>query len=362
MLSAVRQVSNAMPAYQGAAFPYMRAFPLSQFLSKSSSTLQEPPQGQAPQNPGRGPPAPPPQEAKNLRSNIESATFLGTKKRMPEFNLTDRVVLVSGAARGLGLTQAEALLEAGATVYALDRLQEPSPDFYRVQKRAAEELGTTFHYRRIDVRDVEGLNKTVGDIGETHGRMDGLIAAAGIQQETTALDYTAKDANMMFEVNITGVFMTAQAVAKQMICYGSRGSIALIASMSGTIANRVSPFLFSEHAELGLTLSGSHLPRLQRLQSRRPPTSPQSCFRMGPTLWHQSQHHIAGLHRHSHGGTAIPTVPRTKEGVAGTEHAGKVEQAGGVQRGGGVLDVRCKLFHDWGRLEDGCGARQLVRR
>jgi NAD(P)-dependent dehydrogenase (short-subunit alcohol dehydrogenase family) len=168
---------------------------------------------------------------------------------MPEFNLTDRVVLVSGAARGLGLTQAEALLEAGATVYALDRLQEPSPDFYRVQKRAAEELGTTFHYRRIDVRDVEGLNKTVGDIGETHGRMDGLIAAAGIQQETTALDYTAKDANMMFEVNVTGVFMTAQAVAKQMICHGSRGSIALIASMSGTIANRVSPFLFSEHAE-----------------------------------------------------------------------------------------------------------------
>lgn len=161
---------------------------------------------------------------------------------MPEFNLTDRVVLVSGAARGLGLTQAEALLEAGAIVYALDRLQEPSPDFYRVQKRAAEELDTTFHYRQIDVRDVEGLNKTVGDIGETHGRMDGLIAAAGIQQETTALDYTAKDANMMFEVNITGVFMTAQAVAKQMIRYGSRGSIALIASMSGTIANRVPPF------------------------------------------------------------------------------------------------------------------------
>ena len=159
---------------------------------------------------------------------------------MPEFNLTDKVVLVSGAARGLGLTQAEALLEAGAIVYALDRLPEPSPDFYRVQKRAAEELGTTFSYRQIDVRDVEGLNKVVRDIGKEHGRMDGLIAAAGIQQETPALDYTAKDANMMFEVNITGVFMTAQAVAKQMIQFGNGGSIVLIASMSGTIANRVS--------------------------------------------------------------------------------------------------------------------------
>ncbi|MCJ1378118.1 hypothetical protein MMC17_001214 [Xylographa soralifera] len=157
---------------------------------------------------------------------------------MPELSLGGKVVLVSGAARGLGLTQAEALLEAGATVYALDRLPEPSPDFYRVQKRATEELGTSFEYRRIDVRDNEGLNKVVSEIGAKHGRMDGLIAAAGIQQETTALDYTAKDANMMFEVNITGVFMTSQAVAKQMIKFGNGGSIVMIASMSGTIANR----------------------------------------------------------------------------------------------------------------------------
>lgn len=69
--------------------------------------------------------------------------------------------------------------------------------------------------------------------------MDGLIAAAGIQQETPALEYSSKDSNTMFEVNVTGVFMTAQAVAKQMIRFGNGGSIAMIASMSGTIANRV---------------------------------------------------------------------------------------------------------------------------
>lgn len=69
--------------------------------------------------------------------------------------------------------------------------------------------------------------------------MDGLIAAAGIQQETSALDYTKEDANRMFEVNVTGVLMTSQAVAKQMIRYGNGGSVALIASMSGTVANRV---------------------------------------------------------------------------------------------------------------------------
>lgn len=77
------------------------------------------------------------------------------------------------------------------------------------------------------------------EIADKHGRIDGLVAAAGIQQETPALEYTAKDANTMFEVNITGVFMTAKAVAKQMIRFGTKGSIVMIASMSGTIANRV---------------------------------------------------------------------------------------------------------------------------
>lgn len=89
------------------------------------------------------------------------------------------------------------------------------------------------------MRDAEGLNEVVKEIADHEGRMDGLVAAAGIQQETPALEYTAKDANMMFEINITGVFMTSQAVAKQMIRFGNGGSIVMIASMSGTIANRV---------------------------------------------------------------------------------------------------------------------------
>ncbi len=108
-----------------------------------------------------------------------------------------------------------------------------------MQKRAISELNTTLTYKRIDVREVEELNKIVEEIADKHGRLDGLIAAAGIQQETPALDFQAKDANTMFEINITGVFMTAQAVAKQMIRFGNGGSIVMIASMSGTIANRV---------------------------------------------------------------------------------------------------------------------------
>ncbi|KAK5110285.1 hypothetical protein LTR62_006138 [Meristemomyces frigidus] len=205
--------------------------------TRAKHDLHDPPTGNLPVK-DRSPPPPPKEEATSIRTNDAAASYLGTTKRLPEFNLHDKVVLVTGAARGLGLVQAEALLEAGATVYALDRLPEPSPDFWRVQKRAAEELGTTFHYRQIDVRNVPQLNEVVQSISNVHGRLDGLIAAAGIQQEMPALDYKQEDANMMFEVNITGVLMTAQACAREMIKHGNGGSIAMIASMSGTVANR----------------------------------------------------------------------------------------------------------------------------
>ncbi|KAF6798230.1 short-chain dehydrogenase [Colletotrichum sojae] len=163
---------------------------------------------------------------------------------LPEFSLQDKVIVVSGGARGLGLTQAEALLEAGAivltmsTVHAIDRLPKPDPDFEKVARRATGELSTSLTYHQVDVRDVDALNEIVAGIADKHGRLDGLIAAAGIQQETPALEYKAEDVDKMMGVNVTGAFMTAQAVARQMVRLNSGGSIVLIASMSGTVANR----------------------------------------------------------------------------------------------------------------------------
>jgi NAD(P)-dependent dehydrogenase (short-subunit alcohol dehydrogenase family) len=176
---------------------------------------------------------------------------------LPEFSLKDRVIIVSGGGRGLGLCQAEALLEAGAVVHALDRLPDPTggqsantdsnSDFARVSARAATELGTRLAYHRVDVRDQKALGDIVGGIAEKEGRLDGLIAAAGIQQETPALEYTAEDVDKMLGVNVTGVFMTAQAVAREMIKRGQKGSLVLIGSMSGTVANRglICPWVFS---------------------------------------------------------------------------------------------------------------------
>ncbi|KHN97688.1 NAD(P)-binding domain protein [Metarhizium album ARSEF 1941] len=161
---------------------------------------------------------------------------------LPEFSLRDKVVVVSGGAQGLGLVLAEALLEAGATVHAIDRLPSPANDlsstFSSISKRAKDELGTFLTYHQADVRDVSVLNQIMENITNQSSRLDGLIAAAGINQETQALEHTADVANRILGINVTGVFMTAQAAARQMVRLKKPGSICLVASMSGTIANK----------------------------------------------------------------------------------------------------------------------------
>jgi NAD(P)-dependent dehydrogenase (short-subunit alcohol dehydrogenase family) len=71
-----------------------------------------------------------------------------------------------------------------------------------------------------------------------HGQIDGLVAAAGIQQIKEAVNYTCKDVIEMLDVNYTGVLMSINAVARSMIDSKREGSIVLVASMSGLIANK----------------------------------------------------------------------------------------------------------------------------
>ncbi|KAL1875315.1 hypothetical protein VTK73DRAFT_10152 [Phialemonium thermophilum] len=179
--------------------------------------------------------------ARRLSSSTSSTPAVENRRPvLPEFSLKDKVIVVSGGGRGLGLVQSEALMEAGATVHVIDRLPPPSEDsdFAKVAARGRDELGTSLTYHNVDVRDPVGLNDTIAAIADKHGRLDGLVAAAGVQQETPALEYTAEDADRMLGINVTGVLLTAQAVARQMVKRNQKGSMALIASMSGTVANR----------------------------------------------------------------------------------------------------------------------------
>ncbi|KAL2153851.1 hypothetical protein VTH82DRAFT_2527 [Thermothelomyces myriococcoides] len=160
------------------------------------------------------------------------------RKRFGDFNVTGKAFIVTGGAQGLGLAMAEALVEAGGKVYALDRCAEADEQWKEAMERVEPEYGGALLYRQQDVSDTESLDKLIADIAAENGRLDGVVAAAGVQQVTQALDYTPEDVARMMDINYTGVFMTAQSAARQMFKYKTRGSICLIASMSGLIANK----------------------------------------------------------------------------------------------------------------------------
>ncbi|KAK2802800.1 hypothetical protein FQN50_007206 [Emmonsiellopsis sp. PD_5] len=166
---------------------------------------------------------------------MENGTIIAPQR---QFTLKDKVFIVTGGGRGLGLCMAEAMTEAGAEVHCLDRLTSPDPDFLATQSLAQKEHTGSLHYHHLDVRDSKHLHETVARIASLHNRLDGLVAAAGVLQLTDAIDYTPDDVTKTMDINYTGLFMTAQAVAKQMMERGCTGSIVLVASMSGIVANK----------------------------------------------------------------------------------------------------------------------------
>lgn len=123
-------------------------------------------------------------------------------------------------------------------VYCLDRLPKPVDDFYVAQDKMTKQYGGTLKYDRVDVQDAADLDAVIGRIADENGRLDGLVAAAGIQKVTPALEYPPDAIDEMMSVNYKGVYLSAVSCARQMIKYNCHGSICLIASMSGLIANK----------------------------------------------------------------------------------------------------------------------------
>ncbi|KAK7177561.1 short-chain dehydrogenase [Paraphaeosphaeria sporulosa] len=173
------------------------------------------------------------------RAPYEKGESVGSKP-FSQFDVRGKVFVVTdtGGGRGLGLSMAEGLVEAGGRVHCLDRLEQPDPAFKESAERMKREFGSELVYHDVDVTKEEALETVVADVAAERQRLDGLIAAAAIQQVTPALDYSAADIAKMLLVNYTGVFLSARVCARQMHKYKIQGSICLIASMSGTIANK----------------------------------------------------------------------------------------------------------------------------
>jgi NADP-dependent 3-hydroxy acid dehydrogenase YdfG len=77
----------------------------------------------------------------------------------------------------------------GYAVYCLDRLQKPDETFDSTKDKLAQQYEGSLHYRRVDVQDATDLDNVIAEIAAKHSRMDGLIAAAGVQNVQPALEY-----------------------------------------------------------------------------------------------------------------------------------------------------------------------------
>lgn len=160
------------------------------------------------------------------------------------FSLKRRTVVVTGAGRGLGIVLATAVLEAGADVICLDVLTEPSAVEWQAITKLEKNTGVRASYHRCDITDEETVEKILSEVAldaKSKGKpIRSLVNCAGIQQMKDALDYPMDGFRRIMEVNVTGSYIIAKHFARLLRSEQMTGSMVLIASMSGQIANRVS--------------------------------------------------------------------------------------------------------------------------
>ena len=145
----------------------------------------------------------------------------------------DKVAIVTGAARGIGLEIARELLSMGMTVIAVD-LQED------LLKDLPEKLGDPGEKLQLRVQDVttsEGFSAMIDEVAESHGRLDVLVNNAGITRDGLLIRMPDTDWDAVIKVNLTSAFIGTRAAARYMIRQKS-GSIINMASYSGLEGNR----------------------------------------------------------------------------------------------------------------------------
>jgi NAD(P)-dependent dehydrogenase (short-subunit alcohol dehydrogenase family) len=135
-----------------------------------------------------------------------------------------KVVIVTGAASGIGLASARRLLADGATVVGADL-------------GAGPDLGERWSYVPTDVTDEPAVRDLVAAAVAAGGRLDGVVNAAGVAGGGLAHQVDVEEWHRVIAVNLTGTFLVAKHVISQLLDQapvdGERGSIVTLASIEG---------------------------------------------------------------------------------------------------------------------------------
>ena len=154
------------------------------------------------------------------------------------FGLKQKVAIVTGGARGIGLCAAENMAAVGADIVIFDILDD-------LAQKVAEEIAKKYQVRtasfHCDVTDPAQVKARIDEAAQRMGTLDLLFNNAGIVIQTPAEDTTVEDWQKVVDVNLNGVFYMAQAFGKWLITHNKKGSIVNTASMSATIVNIPQP-------------------------------------------------------------------------------------------------------------------------
>lgn len=169
---------------------------------------------------------------------------------MNDKEFAGKVVIVTGAAGGLGRATALAFADAGATL-ALGDVAEAGLE---ETAALAREKGATIHAARLDVTDAGACGSFVAQAVQALGRLDALVNVAGLLRFRHAADITPEDWDLIFAVNVRGPFFMMQGAMPHLI--ESEGAVVNVASASAFFGHSyLAPYAASKAALVNLTKS-----------------------------------------------------------------------------------------------------------